>query len=153
VASDQAFLKIATNRRAFHDYHVLERFEAGVVLTGTEVKSIRDGKITIAGSYATLDDGAVVLHNLNIPPYGHGNRFNHDPMRPRRLLVHRRELEKLRTHIEQKGHALVPLGINIKRGWVKVEMGLCRGKQQADKREAIRKKDANREAARAMSRG
>lgn len=152
MSSEGAFKKIAANRKAFHDYFVMERFEAGIALGGTEVKSLREGHASLVGSYAQVENDELVLYNLNIPPYEFGNRFNHDPIRPRKLLVHDREIRKLRVHIEQKGHAVVPLSLYFKRGWVKVELGLCRGKQQADKRDVLRRKTADREAARAMAR-
>ena len=146
--SGDSYKRIASNRKARHDYFIIESFEAGVELRGTEVKSIRTGQVSLTGAHARVEDGDVLLCGVNIPPYEHGNRFNHPPDRPRRLLLHRREIRKLQVHLEQKGHALVPLGVYLKRGLVKIELGLCRGKQQRDKRETLRRKTAEREAAR-----
>jgi SsrA-binding protein len=151
VSSNKAFRKIASNRRAMRDYTVLERFEAGIELWGTEVKSLRAGQVGMSGSFARVENGEVCLFGLNIPPYEHGNRFNHDPDRPRRLLLHRREINRLQAQSEQKGHALVPLGVYFKKGLVKVELGVCRGKAQYDKRETLRRRTADREAERAMA--
>jgi SsrA-binding protein len=148
---EQAFRKIAVNRRALHDYFVLERLETGIELRGTEVKSVRDGHISLVGAHALLEKGALVLFNVNIAPYEHGNRFNHDPDRPRRLLCHRREIRKLEAHSEQQGHALIPLSVYFKRGFVKIELGICKGKREFDKRETIRTRTADRDARRAMA--
>ena len=144
--------KLAANRKAFHDYFVLERYEAGIELRGTEVKSARDASLSLSGAFARVENDEVILFHLNIPPYEHGNRFNHEPDRPRRLLLHRREIAKLRAETEQKGHALVPLSVYLKRGRVKVELGVCKGKRQSDKRETLRRRTADREAALSMSR-
>ena len=108
---------VTSNRRAFHDFHILESVEAGIVLTGTEIKSIRDGKATIAEAYARFENGELWLIGSNVAPYSHGNRANHESDRPRKLLVHRRELERLRTAVEQKGLTLVPLRLHLKKGW------------------------------------
>jgi len=132
------------------DYHVLERIEAGIELRGTEVKSIRLGHVSMTGAYARIDEGEAWLLGLNISPYDHGNQFNHDPERPRRLLLHKAEIRKLQAQSEQKGLALVPLSMQFRRGKVKVEIGVCRGKQAHDKRETIKRRTADREAARAM---
>jgi len=152
VPPEKSYRKVAANRKALRDYFVLERHEAGIELRGTEVKSIRQGHVSLSGSYARIEDGRVTLYGLNILPYDHGNRFNHDPDRPRRLLFHRKEIGKLCVETEQKGHALVPLSVYFKRGLVKVEMGLCKGKQQSDKRETLRRRTAEREAAREIAR-
>lgn len=144
--------RIASNRRALHDYFVLERFEAGIELRGTEVKSIREGHIALAGSFARIEGGDVVLFGVNVTPYEFGNRFNHPADRPRRLLLHKREIRKIKAHLEQKGQALIPLSVYLKRGLIKVEVGLCRGKQNYDKRESLRRKEMDREAARARAR-
>ncbi|MBM4149000.1 MAG: SsrA-binding protein SmpB [Lentisphaerae bacterium] len=151
ASSDSSFLKVAANRKAFHDFHVLDRIEAGIELAGTEVKSVRAGEVGMAGSYAKAERGGLVLHGLNIPPYEQGNRFNHDPVRPRRLLLHRREIEKLRAAAEEKGCALVPLAVNIRRGWVKVEIGICKGKTHGDKRETLKRRTADRETRREIA--
>ena len=143
--------RLATNRKALRDYHVLERYEAGIALLGTEVKSARDGHLSLAGAFARVEHDGVVLHNMTIQPYEHGNRFNHEPGRARRLLLHRGEIVKLRIHIEQKGHALIPLNVYLKKGLVKVELGLCKGKTRGDKRETLKRKTADREADRAIA--
>ncbi|MFC1462319.1 SsrA-binding protein SmpB [Verrucomicrobiota bacterium] len=143
--------RLATNRKALRDYHVLERFEAGIALRGTEVKSARDGHLTLSGAYGRAEPDGITLHNMTIQPYEHGNRFNHEPDRPRRLLLHKREIERLRAHVEQKGCTLVPLNAYLKKGLVKLEIGLCRGKTHGDKRESMRRKTADREAARAIA--
>lgn len=144
--------KLAANKKALRDYFVLERFEAGVELRGTEVKSVRAGQVSLAGGFARIEKTEAILYGFNIAVYEHGNRFNHDPNRPKRLLLHRREILKLQAHTEQQGHALVPLAVVVRRGKVKVELGLCRGKSQHDKRETIRRKTADREADREMAR-
>ena len=142
---------IASNRKALHDFFVMERVEAGIALVGTEVKAVRTGQASLAGSFARVENDEVWLHHANIPPYEFGNRFNHDPLRTRRLLLHRREIDKLKAHAEQKGHALVPLSLYLHRGRVKVDLGICKGKRQSDKRETLRRKTADMEAKRAMA--
>ena len=143
--------RLASNRRALHEYFVLERFEAGVELRGTEVKSIREGHIALTGAFARVENGEVILFGVNITPYEFGNRFNHPPDRPRRLLLHKREIGKLQSQADQKGHALIPLAVYLKRGLIKIELGVCKGKQHYDKRETLRKKTADRDAARATA--
>jgi SsrA-binding protein len=144
---------LATNRMASHDYTVLERFEAGIALQGTEIKVVRNGEAGLAGSYVQVDpQGSAWVHQMTIPPYAFGNRFNHDQLRSRRLLLHRREIQRLRTAQEQKGCTIIPLRLYLTpRGRVKMEIGICRGKNVADKRETLRRKDADREARRAMA--
>jgi SsrA-binding protein len=142
---------VATNRKARRDYQVLEKYEAGIELRGTEVKSLRDGKVSIAESYARIEDGEVFLHQLHIMPYEYGNVHNHDPVRVRRLLLHKHEIKTLFGKTAVKGNALIPLRIYFKRGKAKVELALCRGKQQQDKRETIKRKTAQREAERTMA--
>lgn len=145
--------RVATNRKARYDYHVLDTVEAGIELRGTEVKAVRDGQINLAGGYAAIRDGQIVLHSVNIAPYKFGNQFNHDPLRPRRLLLHRKEIEHLSGHLTRRGFTLVPLSCYFnRRGRIKVELGLCRGKQDPDKRETLRRKISDDEARRAMSR-
>ncbi len=149
--SAEAHKPIATNRKAHRDYHVLDKLEAGIELRGTEVKSIRQGNLNLAEGYARLEkSGDVVLHGVHINPYDHGNVHNHDPVRPRRLLLHRREIKRLFGQTAIKGHSLVPLRAYFKRGRVKIELGLCKGKHTVDKREDIKRKTADREAQRAM---
>lgn len=142
---------IASNRRAGRDYHVLEKYEAGVVLQGTEVKSLRTrGNFQLKDSYVTVDAGELRLLSAHISPYEQGNINNHDPERARRLLMHKREIEKLRRRVDEKGLTLVPLRVYWKRGNVKVEVGLCRGKQAFDKRESIKERESKRELDRAL---
>lgn len=143
---------LTQNRKARHDYTVLDRIEAGIELVGTEVKVVRDGKASLAGSHAAVDKkGEVYLHNVTIPPYDFGNRFNHDSLRTRKLLVHRAEARKLKAHVEQKGNTLVPLCLYLVKGRVKVELGICRGKAAEDKRETLRRRDSERDADRAIA--
>lgn len=142
---------VATNRKAFHDYHIEETLEAGIVLRGTEVKSLRQGLVNLRDSYAAVERGEVFLHNCHISPYSHGNILNHDPLRPRKLLLHRKEINKLIGRTQQKGLTLIPLRIYFSpRGHAKVELALARGKKQYDRREAIKEREAGREVERAM---
>ena len=138
----------AANRKAFHDYFVLERYEAGIELAGTEVKSIRAGTLNLKDSYCTVKDGELFVRGLHISPYEKGNIFNRDPVRPRRLLMHKREIRKLQARVMQEGVALIPLSVYFKDSRVKVEVGLCKGKKLYDKRES----DARRQAARDIDR-
>lgn len=142
---------VATNRKAFHDYTIEEKLEAGIVLRGTEVKSLRDGRVNLRESYASVDGGEVVLHHCHISPYSHGNIMNHDPLRPRKLLLHRKEISRLLGQTQQKGLTLIPLRVYFSpRGQAKVEIALARGKKQYDRREAIKEREAGREVERAM---
>ncbi|WP_029917929.1 SsrA-binding protein SmpB [Pelobacter seleniigenes] len=141
---------IATNKKAYHDYFIEETFEAGIVLTGTEVKSIRDGKVNIKESFCRIKDGEVFINNMNIPEYAFGNRENHEPTRMRKLLLHHVEIDKLIRQTEQKGLALIPTKIYFKNNYIKMELGLGRGKKLHDKRETIKRKEADREMAKAM---
>ena len=141
---------VTSNRRAFHDFHIMESVEAGIVLTGTEIKSIRDGKATIAEAYARIDNDELWLIGSNISPYTHGNRANHEPGRPRKLLVHRRELDRLRTAVEQKGLTLVPLRLHLKQGRAKLDIGVARGKKLYDKRSADADRQSRRDVDRAL---
>lgn len=142
---------IARNPKATHDYHILETWEAGLVLTGTEVKSLRSGKASIKESYARVKNGEVYVEGLNITPYEQGNRYNHDPVRARKLLLHRREIERLIGATERQGLTLVPLELYFKDGRAKLAIALARGKKAHDRREDIKKRDADREMARALS--
>lgn len=142
---------VADNRKARHDYFIEETYEAGIALAGTEVKSIRAGKVSLRDSYAEVLDGEVFLQQMHISPYEKGNRFNHDPKRPRKLLLHKREIKRLLGQTTQKGYTLIPLRLYFKRGRVKVELALGRGKKLYDKREDIARRDAQREIARALS--
>ena len=149
--AEQKIKIIAENRKARHDFTIYETYEAGISLTGTEVKSLRAGKANMKDSYAQLTRSAeVFLYNLHISPYDHGNIFNHDPLRNRRLLLHREEIRKLIGKVKEKGYALVPLKMYFKRGLVKVEIALAVGKKLYDKRQDMAKKDAKREVERAM---
>ena len=141
---------VAQNKKAFHDYFVEETFEAGMVLTGTEVKSLRDGKANLKDSYVIIKDAEAFLLNCHISPYTHGNIMNHDPVRTRKLLLHRKEIIRLQGIAAQKGYSLVPLKIYFKESRAKVEIGLVKGKRQYEKRETIKKKEADREIERAM---
>ena len=141
---------IAENRRARFDYELLDRYEAGLVLTGTEVKSLRQGRATLAQSYAEVRDGEAWLHGAEIAVYDHGNAANHDPMRPRKLLLHRRELDRLSGTIREKGLTLVPTRLYFKDGRVKIELAVARGKEQRDKRRDVADRDAKRQMERAL---
>lgn len=138
------------NRKAFHDYEIVEKFEAGIVLQGTEVKSIRAGKMSFKDSYARVIDGELWVVNLQINEYDHGNIYNHDPARNRKLLLHRREIKRLTGKTEEQGMTLVPLSFYFKNGKVKVELGLGRGRKLYDKRAEIAKRDVNRDLQREL---
>lgn len=140
--------QIAANRKAFHDYFILDRFEAGIELAGTEVKSLRAGTVNMKDCYCTIKNGELFVRSLHISPYEKGNIFNKDPVRPRRLLMHKREIIKLNARVMQEGVALIPLSLYFKDSRVKVELGLCKGKKLYDKRND----DAKREAARDIER-
>ena len=141
---------ISVNRQAYHDYFVERTIEAGVALMGTEIKSIRDGKVNLRGSYAIARNGELWLENAHIAVYEHGNRYNHEPMRNRKLLLHRREISQLQGRVETKGLTLIPLKLYLKGGKAKIELGLCRGKKLYDKRDAIAERDAKREIERTI---
>nr|WP_026681619.1 SsrA-binding protein SmpB [Priestia megaterium] len=141
---------IAQNKRAFHEYFIEDTFEAGIVLQGTEIKSIRAGRVNIKDSHARIDRGEVKLINLHIAEYEQGNRFNHDPTRTRKLLLHRKEIDKLIGLTQQQGYALVPLKIYIKNGYAKVLLGLGKGKKKYDKREDLKRKQMKRDVDRAI---
>ena len=142
--------QIAQNRKALHDYFVLDRFEAGIELTGTEVKSIRAGTLNLKDCYARVKDGELWVHGMHISPFKQGNRFNADPDRDRRLLMHKREIVRLGSRVQQEGLALVPLSLYFRDGYVKVELGLCKGKKLYDKRNDAAEKSARREIDRRM---
>lgn len=141
---------VADNRKAFHDYFIEEKYETGIVLSGTEVKSIRAGKINLKDSYCTIKDGEIFLVGVNISPYDHGNRFNLDPMRTRKLLMHKTEIIRLFSKIKLDGLTLVPTKVYFKDSKVKVEIGLARGKKNYDKRDSLAEKQAKRDIDRAM---
>src|SRR5258706_6444894 len=140
----------AVNRRAFHDYFIDEKFEAGMVLTGTEVKSIREGRCNLRDGFVRIDGNEACLENVHISPYAQGNLLNHEPMRPRKLLLHRKQIASLIGKVRQKSYTLIPLRAYFARNRAKVEIGLARGKRQYDKRQAIAERDAKREIERAM---
>ena len=140
----------AQNRKAFHDYYVLERFETGIELSGTEVKSIRAGELNLKDSYCTIKDGEIFVRSMHISPYEKGNIFNRDPLRQRRLLMHKSEILKLYAKVKQDGLALVPLSVYFKDSRVKLEIGLCQGKKMHDKRESEAARGAEREMERAI---
>jgi SsrA-binding protein len=144
-------MKIVTqNRKARHDYHIIETWEAGLVLKGTEVKSLREGKANLKDSYARVERGEVFLYRFHISPYEKGSHYNHDPLRPRKLLLHRREIRKLKGRVEERGLTLVPLKVYFKEGKAKVEIALAKGKRMYDKREAIARRDSDRDVSRTL---
>ena len=142
---------VISHRKARHEYHVLESIEAGIELKGTEVKSLRAGDAQIMGAYAAVEGGEAFLHGAHIDEYEHGNRYNHEPLRKRRLLLHRNEIRRLESLVTAKGMALIPLRIYFRRGRVKVEIGVCRGKRAYDKRQTLKRRTADREAQAALS--
>ena len=145
---------VATNRRAFHDYFIDDKIEAGLVLTGTEIKSVREGRVNLREGYVRIAGGEAWLTNVHIAPYEQGNRYNHEPLRERKLLLHREQIDSLVGSARQRGYTIVPLQLYLKSGRAKVEIGLARGKKQYDKREAIAQREAQRDIDRALrSRG
>lgn len=141
---------IAQNKKAFHDYFIEETYEAGLVLQGTEIKSIRAGRVNLKDAFARVHNGEVWVHNMHISTYEQGNRFNHDPLRTRKLLLHKKEIEKLTGAAKETGYALVPVRIYLKNGFAKMALGLAKGKKQYDKRNDLKEKEAKREIARAF---
>ncbi len=141
---------VARNRKAHHDFQIEEKFEAGIELQGTEVKSIRNSRINLKDSFARVENGELILYNVHVSPYDQGNRYNHEPERPRRLLMHRREIDKLQGKTQEKGYTIVPLRVYLQRGLVKVELALARGKRKYDKRRDIAERTAQREMAREL---
>ena len=139
---------IANNKKAYHDFFILEKYEAGIVLAGTEVKSLRMGKCSIKEAYVRIDNGEAFVYQMNISPYEKGNIFNKDPIRPRKLLLHKLQIIKLQSELTQQGYALMPLEVYFKDGRAKVEIGLAKGKKIYDKRQDIAKKDMQREVQR-----
>ena len=140
----------AQNKKAYHDYFVLEEYEAGIELFGTEIKSIRQGKLNLKDSWCNIVDGEIFVNGMHISPYDHGNIFNRDPMRVRKLLMHKREINKLFGTVKQDGLSLIPLSVYFKKGRAKVKVGLCKGKKLYYKRDAAARKDAARNIERAM---
>ena len=143
---------VSTNKKARFNYEIIEKIEAGISLKGTEVKSVRNKNVSIAESYANIKDNEVFLHNLHISPYEQGNRENHDPIRVRKLLLHKQEIKKLVSKIQLKGLSLVPLSIYLKKGKIKIELAVGRGKRLVDKRESLKKRAVDREIARVEKR-
>ena len=141
---------IALNRQARHEYFIEDFFETGIVLTGTEVKSIRLGRLNMKDSFARIENGEVIIFSMHISPYEQGNRFNHDPIRPRKLLMHKAEIRKLNSRVKERGFTLIPLRMYFKRGLIKLELGLGKGKKLYDKRDDAAQRDALREIDRAM---
>ena len=147
---DNGLETVARNKKAYHDYFVLESFEAGIELFGTEVKSVRQGKVNLKDAWCSIEKGEIYVNGMHISPYEFGNIFNRDPMRKRRLLMHKREINRLYGQLKQQGLTLIPLSAYFNRGRLKVQVGLCKGKKNYDKRESIARKDAEREAAREL---
>ncbi|MED1801270.1 MULTISPECIES: SsrA-binding protein SmpB [Brevibacillus] len=141
---------IAQNRKARHDYHIEQVYEAGIELTGTEIKSVRAARVQLKDSFARVQNGELLLYNVHISPYEQGNRFNHEPERTRKLLMRRLEILKLNGLIRERGYSLVPLSIYLKGGWAKVELALVKGKKNYDKREDLKKKESTRDIERAL---
>jgi SsrA-binding protein len=144
-SGSQPIKVISVNRQAYHDYFVEQTTEVGISLVGTEIKSIRDGKVNLRGSYAQVRNGEIWLENAHIAIYEHGNRYNHEPLRPRKLLLHKREITQLERKVATKGLTLIPLKLYLKGGRAKIELGLCRGKKLYDKREAIAERETRRD--------
>ena len=149
--NEEGLQPITRNKRAFHEYTILDTLECGIVLTGTEVKSLREGSCSLEEAYAKIEDGEVWLIGSDIPEYTMGNRMNHKPKRPRKLLLHRREIARFADKAAQKGFTLVPLRLYFRKGKAKVELAVARGKQQFDKRQTKKKQEAQREIRRAMT--
>ena len=141
---------VATNRKARHDYHILDTFEAGMVLSGSEIKSVRAGRVSLRESYVTVRNGELWLVNCHIAPYDQASRLNHEPRRERKLLMHRRQINRLARDVQEPGYTIVPLRMYLKNNWAKVEIGLVRGKRQYDKRQAIAKREADRQIQRTL---
>ena len=141
---------ITTNRKAFHEYHIFDKYNAGIVLTGTEIKSIRKGAVNLKDSFVKLDDNEVFLYNCHISPYEQGNRYNHEEKRTRKLLLNKKEIEKITGKIKKDGYAIIPLELYLENGWAKVEIALAKGKKLYDKRDDIAKKTQARDIARAV---
>ncbi|WP_321475279.1 SsrA-binding protein SmpB [uncultured Paludibaculum sp.] len=152
MAADKTGIKLVSeNRRAYHDFFILEKLEAGLVLTGTEIKSAREGKVQLRDSYADIVNGEAWILNAHFSPYSHGNIWNHDPTKKRKLLLHKQEIVKLFAKIREKGLAVIPLKLYLKNGLLKCEIGVCKGKKLHDKREAQQTRDQEMEAKQAMN--
>ncbi|WP_208665042.1 SsrA-binding protein SmpB [Listeria monocytogenes] len=141
---------VAQNKKARHDYAIEESFEAGIVLQGTEIKSVRNARVNLKDSYARIDKGEIFLHNMHISPYEQGNRYNHDPLRTRKLLLHKKQISRLIGETKESGYSIVPLKMYIKDGYAKVLIGVARGKKKYDKRQDLKQKEAKRDIERAF---
>ncbi len=153
MAKQKGIKPVVVNRRARHDYFVEETYECGIALQGTEVKSLRQGKGNLKESYATVRDNEVLVQGMHISPYEQGSIFNPDPLRPKKLLLHKSEIRKLKAQVQQKGYTLIPLQIYLKDGLMKLELGVCQGKRLHDKRDDMAERDAKRDMERAMRTG
>jgi len=153
MAKAQGVKQVTVNRKAFHEYFVLDRYEAGIELFGTEVKSIRQGNVNLKDSFCTIKDGELFARGMHVSPYEKGNIYNRDPMRPKRMLMHKKEILKLQAKVQQDGVALIPLSLYFKDSRLKLELGLCKGKKLHDKREAAAEKSAKREMDRMLKSG
>lgn len=151
MPKEQGRKVVASNRKAYHDFHIEDTFEAGLVLTGTEVKALRAGRASLIDGWASIDDGEAWLEGVHIPEYAQGTWTNHAPRRKRKLLLHRLEIDKLAAKVKEKGHTIVPLSLYFKDGRAKVEIGLAKGKKEYDKRQALKERQDKREADRAIS--
>lgn len=150
AAANKDLPRVAQNKKAYHDFFVLETYEAGIALFGTEVKSIRKGRVNLKDSWCNIVNGEIFANGMHISPYAQGNIFNRDPMRPKKLLMHKREINRLYAEVKQQGLTLIPLSIYFLNGRAKLEVGLCKGKKNYDKREAEARKDAQRDMDRAQ---
>lgn len=150
MAKSKGIKPVAQNRRARHDFFVEESVECGIALHGTEVKSMRQGKVNLKESYAQVRDNEVIVQSMHISPYEQGSIYNTDPMRPKKLLLHKSEIRKLKAQVQQKGYTLIPLQVYLKDGRMKLELGVCRGKQLHDKRDDVAERDAKRDMERAL---
>ena len=148
--ADNEFRAVSQNKKAYHDYFVIEDYEAGIELFGTEVKSVRQGRLNLKDSWCSIDGGEIFVNGMHISPYEHGNIFNRDPLRPKKLLMHKKEINKLYGLTKQQGYAIIPLSVYFKKGRAKVKIGLCKGKKLYDKREDAAKKSAARSIERAV---
>lgn len=142
--------QLVSNKRAYHNYNILEKYEAGIELRGSEVKSIKNSNVSLAGGYVKIEDEEAILYDVNVAQYQHGTHFSHPPLRPKRLLLHKAQIRKFASYLERKGYTIIPLSIYLKNGLIKVEIGICKGKKLIDRREELRKKSANREIEREM---
>lgn len=142
--------QLVSNRKAYHNYNILEKYEAGIELRGSEVKSIKNSNVSLAGGYVKIENEEAILYDVNVAQYQHGAHFSHEPLRLKRLLLHKAQIRKLASYLERKGYTIIPLSIYLKNGLIKVEIGICKGKKLIDRREELRKKTADREIEREM---